>query len=273
MRQLSVKESQDISLEILKVIADICDKNSLRYSLIYGTLLGAIRHNGFIPWDDDVDIMMPRPDYEKLLKYFKVHISDYDHLRVFNREECKEYPYILTRVSDDRYFIDMQNEKPYGMGVFVDIYPYDGLGNEKNSAIKLALKGDHLSSMVYQSTRDHFALETTTSLFRKLIKFPVYLVAKLIGKDFFQDRLEKLAGIIKYDESIFVGPLVWLKGGEEDVFPKEWFDELIDHSYGKYSFKIPAQYDLVLKHIYGDYMKLPPKEDQVGHHFYKVYEK
>ena len=70
-----------------------------------------------------------------------------------------------------------------------------------------------------------------------------------------------------------MGPLVWLKGGEEDVFPKEWFDELIDHSYGKYSFKIPVQYDLVLKHIYGDYMKLPPKEDQVGHHFYKVYEK
>ena len=110
MRQLSVKESQDISLEILKVIADICDKNSLRYSLIYGTLLGAIRHNGFIPWDDDVDIMMPRPDYEKLLKYLKMHISDYDYLRVFNREECKEYPYILTRVSDDRYFIEINCE-------------------------------------------------------------------------------------------------------------------------------------------------------------------
>ena len=86
-----------------------------------------MRHHGYIPWDDDVDIMMPRPDYDKLLIYLKGHICEYPNLKVFNREEYPEYPYMITRISDDRYVIEMANEKPFGMGVFIDIYPYDGL--------------------------------------------------------------------------------------------------------------------------------------------------
>ena len=66
---LKIKEIQVVSLEILKTITDICEAQNLRYFLIYGTLIGAVRHKGYIPWDDDVDIMMPRPDYDKLLAY------------------------------------------------------------------------------------------------------------------------------------------------------------------------------------------------------------
>lgn len=128
MRELTIKETQAVSLEILYTITQICEKQGLRYSLIYGTLIGAIRHQDYIPWDDDVDIMMPRPDYEKLLKYLEKHIKDYTYLRVFNCDKCKKYPYMITRISDDRYIIKMENEKPYGMGIFIDIYPYDGLG-------------------------------------------------------------------------------------------------------------------------------------------------
>ena len=271
--QLTIQEMQKISLEILHTIASICEKQDLRYALIYGTLIGAVRHHGYIPWDDDVDIMMPRPDYDKLLAYLKIHIKDYPHLQVFNREECPEYPYMITRISDDRYIIKMSNEKPYGMGVFIDIYPYDGLGKTKKEAVKYGLKGDHLSSLCYQATREHFAIETTTSFIKKIAKFPVYLYAKMRGKEHFQDKLAKLERVKDYDNSEYVGCVTWLSWGEKDIFLREWFDETIMMPFEKYEFRVPKNYDAVLRHEYGDYMKLPPEKDRIGHHFYKAYKR
>ena len=268
-----MQQTQAISLEILHTVAGICEAQNLRYALIYGTLIGAVRHHGFIPWDDDVDIMMPRPDYDKLLEYLDRHIQDYPNLKVFNPEVCADYPYMITRISDDRYVIEMENEKPYGMGVFIDIYPYDGLGTNKEDAVRFGMKGDRLSSLCYQATRDHFAMETTTSTLRKLLKFPFYLFAKLCGKQMFQKRLAKLARVYDYENSKYIGCVIWLSWGEKDIFPKEWFDETIMMPFDKYEFRVPKHYDQVLRHEYGDYMQLPPEEERIGHHFYKAYKK
>ncbi len=273
MRQLSIRETQEISLEILKQIADICEKEGFRYYLAYGTLIGAIRHKGYIPWDDDVDIMMPRDDYERFLAYFKTHESEFLHLKLFNRDTCKEYPYMISRVSDDRYVIDMDNEKDYGMGIFVDIYPYDGLGNTQEEALKFGLKGDRLSSFCYQATRQKYAVETTKGTLKKILKFPVFLFAKIMGKNYFQKKLAKAAGLKSYDGSEYVGCYVWLSGGMKDIFKRELFDEYEMAPYEKYEFRIPKRYDEVLTHIYGDYMELPPENERIGHHYYKVYEK
>lgn len=272
-KPFTIQQTQAISLEILHTIADICEKQNFRYFLIYGTLIGAIRHHGYIPWDDDVDIMMPRPDYDKLLKYLYAHVKDLGYLRIFNHDINKGYPYMITRISDDRYYIVMDNEKPYGMGVFIDIYPFDGLGNTKEEALKFGMKGDRLSSICYQATRDHFAIETTTSPLRKAIKLPFFLFSKAIGKDRLQDKLESLARVKDYDKSTFVGDIVWLSGGWKDIFLRAWFDEYIMVPFEKYQFRAPKEYDQVLRHIYGDYMQLPPEKDRVGHHNYKVYGK
>ena len=98
-----------------------------------------------MPWDDDVDIMMPRPDYDQLLNYLYQNINKFPNLKVFNHDVNQKYPYMITRISDDRYRIVMANEKPYGMGVFIDIYPFDGLGNTEEEALKYLLSGNKRS--------------------------------------------------------------------------------------------------------------------------------
>lgn len=271
-QELTTRQMQMVSLEILKKVADWCQELNLRYCLAYGTLIGAIRHKGFIPWDDDVDIMMPRPDYDKLLAFLAEHPERLGNLKVFNPQTCPQYPYMITRISDVRYHIVAENEEPYGLGVFIDIYPYDGLGNTMEEALRYGLKGDRLSSLCYQATRRRYAVETTTSTVRKLLKLPAFLVAKLCGKNIFQKKLESLARQKDYDRSEYVGCVVWLSGGKRDIFSRSWFDSYVEVPFEKYVFRVPEAYDKVLRHFYGDYMQLPPENERIGHHYYKTFE-
>ena len=132
MQQISLKieEIQEVSLRILKRITSVCEEHGFRYTLAFGTLIGAIRHKGFIPWDDDVDILMPRPDYERFILYLTNHpIED---LKVFNWKCVKNYPLGITRICDMRYRVLENNFIDFDHGIFVDVYPVDGLANSYN---------------------------------------------------------------------------------------------------------------------------------------------
>lgn len=273
MKELTIKEIQEVSLEILHTVAQICEKYHFRYTLVYGTLIGAVRHKGYIPWDDDVDIMMPRPDYDKFLDYFKKNNEKYPNLKLFNHKEVKSYPYMISRICDDRYTIKTNNEKPCGMGIFIDIYPYDGLGMTKKESVSFGLKGDHLSSLCFLASRLHFEPHDNKKWFEKILLFFAYVYAKTLGKDYFQRKLEKMANVKSYDESNYIGCVTWLSWGEKDIFKREWFDETIMTKFEKYQFRIPKEYDKILRHEYGDYMKLPSEEDRVGHHYFRAYKK
>lgn len=273
-KELSIKEIQAVSLEILKQIADLCDELNLRYYLCWGTLLGAIRHHGFIPWDDDVDIMMPRQDYDMLLEYLYHH--KLPNLTLFSRKTNPQYPYMISRISDDRYIIEAENEKAIGMGVFIDIYPLDGMGNSLEEAVHYGKRTDRLSSLCFQASRKHFAIENTKTFARIALKLPVFIVAKIIGKDYFMDKIEKYTGKYSYEDSEWVGDVVWLNGGPrgyDEIIKKEWINEFVMMPFEKYEFKVPKMYHEALTHTYGDYMQLPPENERVGHHFYKAYRK
>ena len=106
-----------------------------------------------------------------------------------------------------------------------------------------------------------------------IMKYPFFIFSKLIGKDKIQDRLERLARKKQYDDSKYVGCVVWLSGGMKDIFEKKWFDNHIMVPFENYNFRVPKNYDAVLRHVYGDYMLLPREKDRIGHHDYSAYKK
>lgn len=267
--KINIKTSQKVALEILKVVTETCEKLDLNYFLMYGTLIGAVRHEGFIPWDDDVDIMMPRKDYTMLMNYFLNNPSSLHGLEIFKPSNNKKYPYMITRISNPNYKIKRDNEKPYGMGLFIDIYPFDGLGNKYCRALQLQAKGDGLSSLYYLSTRNRFMKDHTKGVLKNILKYPAYLTSKWIGREKLQNLLLKLANNDFY-QSKYVCCATWTAGGKKDLFKRKWFDNYVYLPFEDQKFRVPKYYDEVLKHIYGDYMKLPPKNKQISHHYYTL---
>lgn len=188
MQLISMREVQKGSLEILKKINEVCNQLGLKYCLAYGTLIGAIRHKGFIPWDDDIDIMMPRKDYDILVHYFIEHKKELSPFEIINPQVNERCPYTISRISDSRYQLDVDNEEYYGIGLFVDVYPLDGVGNTIEEYSKLKNISSRFASMCFLSTRQSVKRENTKSTLKYIIKFPAFIVAKLIGKKFFMKK-------------------------------------------------------------------------------------
>jgi lipopolysaccharide cholinephosphotransferase len=274
MRKLTINEIQNVSVGILKKIDEICNKLNLKYGLAYGTLIGAVRHKGFIPWDDDVDIMMPRRDYELLIDYFEKNKKKLMPYELFNYRTNEKYPYMICRISDSRYELDVENEDKFGLGVFVDIYPLDGAGNTVSEYTKLKNQTSMYVSMCFLSTRKRVKRENTKSFIKYILKYPAFFAAKMIGKDFFMKKLEVMARKYDYNTSTYVGCIVWASDdGVKGIIKKEWFENFIDIEFAGYRFKAPKEYDKILSRCYGNYMELPPKKDRIAHHYYDAYKK
>jgi lipopolysaccharide cholinephosphotransferase len=271
MKELSIEEIQRGSLEIMKKIDEICNQLNLNYFLIYGTLIGAIRHKGFIPWDDDLDIMMPRPDYDKLIEYFIKNEKELYPLKLFSNKNNNRYPYMISRISDVRYHLVVENEDDYGIGLFVDIYPIDGVGNNAKENKKVKIKAKYLVSLCYLSTRQKCVKDNTKTKLRLMLKFPAFLYAKARGKKYFENKLNDIVAKHPYKSCTYVGCTTWCPDMEKEVFPKELLEKTIVVPFEQYHFRIPENYDKILRQVYGDYMELPPEKDRIGHHHYKAY--
>ncbi len=272
--RLTLAEIQQGSYQILKKISDICKENGWKWFLAYGTLIGAIRHQGIIPWDDDIDIMMPRPDYEELKRYFIQNKASLYPLKLFNKETVKKYPHLISRISDQRYYLEFENEIDYGIGLFVDVYPLDGVGNDLNSAVKLTRKTKKLASLCFLTSRKRFATDNTESKLKMLVKLPAFFWARMLGNQHYIDKLNNLAQTNSYDESKYVACAAWpagkKNGRERDVFEKSLFETMMIR-FEDGEFPVPVGYDMILSITYGDYMKPPSEEGKKTHHTYYAY--
>ena len=266
MKELNIKEIQQESLKILIFVDKLCNKLNLNYCIMFGTLIGAIRHNGFIPWDDDIDIVMPRKDYLILQNYFMEHKEELKPLEFFSKDTREKYPYMIGRVCNTNFIMKSEIEEDYGMGTFIDIYPMDGAGNGKNTFYYR--KSKLLSSMYYMKSRTRFI--PSEKWYLNIPKRIIFSFVKLFSFEYLRKELESLVYKFDYDKSIYVAHMDCCTDG---IFLKKDFDETIYHDFEGYQVRIPKNYDSILRNLYGNYMELPPEEKRIGHHFYKIYKK
>lgn len=276
MRELSFREAQLAALDVLNCVVKICKNININYYLAYGTLIGAVRHKGFIPWDDDLDIIMMRPDYDKFIDYFKNNTANLGQLKLFERSIDDNYPHMIARVSDSRYYLQFENEIDYGLGAFIDVYPFDGVGNNYSEAVKLIKKAKRSASLCFLTSRKKFGVDNTNSKIKMLIKFPAYLWAKFIGRDHYMNKLDKLSQSYAFAESKYVACVEWpdgiTKDKDKDIFDKSIF-EPIEMEFEGRMYTAPKGYDEFLTRIYGNYMMPPDEAGKKTHHTFKAYRK
>lgn len=275
MKELSNYDTQKNALEILKYVTGICEQLSLKYVLAWGTLIGAVRHQGFIPWDDDIDIAMPREDYDVLIKFFmdnKDAISDYSLYSIYNRED---YYYLVTRVASTSTLIVPNNKTNMNQanhGVFIDVYPIDCCGQDYSEAMSFFKKQMRLEFLRSEAIRGRFK-KTETSIIKTMAKIPVYFYAKMRGYKYFQNKQQK--NVMKCGNGSNSYFCCWCGTGgmnaEKLIFSDNFFSERVKTLFEDSVFFIPKSYDRILRQVYGDYMALPPVEERTGHHEYKAY--
>ena len=262
----SLEQVKSIELEILQAVHDFCDEYGMRYVLAYGTLIGAIRHNGFIPWDDDIDIWMPRNDYDRFEKEFP-EWGKKRHLYIAGPNSTEYYlPRHMLKVCDDRTVLIEDKYKDYKTtGVFIDIFPLDNVPENK---LKRSLWSKYVRTYKYRSLAKN--INTQSEVFKRFSLpkriFTVFASHGDIKK--VVSRFIKLSGAYKdikthYATVFYVQ--IPLSYEWNDIFPAHL------HTFEKYSFYIPKEYDKILKMIYGDYMKLPPEELRIPMHTANVY--
>lgn len=261
MKELSLEERKKIGLDILLDFDAVCKKNGIAYYLAYGTLLGAVRHKGFIPWDDDIDVWVNIHDYEKLLDILKQE-SKY---QVESNLESKRWVNWFSKLMDPATLVMDAELSPYErLGIAVDIFPIFECKKNKRWTKKLRL----CQTMIFRIHEyiDHHAKVTGVKDFIKKI---LVVINVLVGRDinFWRERIKRMQ-IEDKGTGLIGAPL---SGHDKDIHDRGCFSSQTLLEFEHYMFPAPVGYKNVLANIFGDYMQLPPPEQRHSNHAEKAF--
>ena len=270
--ELNIEQIHKATLGIVEKLIEICDKINVNYYVAYGSLIGVVRHKGFIPWDDDFDVVMLRDDYEKFCDYCIKNENKLKPFKLLSRKCEKKYPYNIARLNNMNYKAVYDNVQGYESGIFIDIYPLDGAGSDVDKVLKkVEKKKSNLFRITLWSIDDHYTKSTYNKWYRSIIKYFVRGYSKVRGAKHFLDKMENFKNLYDINNSRYIAEMTLDSG--LTLYEKSWFDKYIYMDFENLKVKVPIGYDDFLRCHYGDYMKFPPKEEQVPHHEYKVYQR
>ena len=260
-RKLDESEIKEIELGVMDYIHNLCQKENINYSLAYGTLLGAVRHKGFIPWDDDVDIALKREEYDKL---YQAILQDDDAIyKVISFENDARYPYPFYRVYDARTVYDNNYiENDIELGICVDVFPFDYYKDVNKEMVKL---DTYRRLSVYTL----YGVHNKNAQLKNILRYAMVLVFRLTRVKIWNKKMNDLA--MQAKEGEYIDYLMENKT-RSTKFDKSLLDNVIDSSFEDRVYKIPESYTQILTAIYGDdFMEIPPVEKQVQHDDFEAY--
>ena len=266
MKRMTLQEIQQVNLEIMKDIHAFCVRNDIHYSLAYGTLIGAIRHKGFIPWDDDIDIMMPRPDFERFSREYKSE-NGFWLSSVYGDDTYVNY----TRVYDDRTLVICPAKAgKKETGVWIDIYPIDGISDnaEESREQFQRLRGYTKLVMKWRMNLRALTMKSIRMKLRAIIRLPQLRLTHKGGFPYWHQQICNICKEHPFGSTKRCSSLVCMEANrdnKQEIFPTEDFSDYILLPFEDQQFYVASGYDNILTVIFGDYMKIPPKEKQVSH--------
>lgn len=261
MKEMTLREIQLFELDILKDVHEFCVANNIRYSLAYGTLIGAIRHKGFIPWDDDIDIVMPRPDYDRFCRSYKSK-AGYEIFAPALNNSYLGYARVCDFKKSQVLSIPWCTKSP--TGIWIDIFPMDGLTAEENLR-KVYKRLRHLEK---QRMRIRLQIEAFSKPIPLYQKFLIMMRNALHGSTDIKkitDKYEKIITADDYEKSSHCGNRSILMDFPRDKHPRSVFEHYETKEFEGLQLMVISEYDACLRAIYGDYMTPPPEEERVQH--------
>ncbi|MBR3299595.1 MAG: LicD family protein [Clostridia bacterium] len=270
-----IRALQLVELDIMRKVLDICDRHDLKYFMLGGTLLGAIRHKGFIPWDDDMDIGMPRPDYEKFIRIAAEELKAPYQLHAIQNEKLKlDYYYYYARVENTDVMLERQGTLKYNMiPAWVDIFPLDGAPSKPLEMRKWFTDIEKRSKWFLRAQASYYARSMERrdpkSIKAKIMRIVVSMkLDRLISTKHTWKKLDEVVRRYNYDECAYLANCLgyW---AEREYFHKMIYGEGKMYQFEDLQLRGPEDYDFVLKQMYMDYMTPPPETDR-DHHFIKI---
>ena len=260
-----IREIQQMELGIMEYIHEVCQKIGVKYFLAYGSLIGAVRHKGFIPWDDDMDICMLREDYEKLQDYLIANPDE--RYEVMSYKNNLNYVYPFMKVQDNQtYLLEEDVRIDSNMGIYVDIFPVDGYEDDSVFKDKMTrlIKKRQLSCYTFKG------ITNTKSLLNSLIRYISVIIFYFTNTNKYIRGIDDLAQSRKVDDYELVDYLIY-KDMNKPVWKREWLKQTITGVFEGKEFMIPKNYHEILTSDYGDYTQLPPVELRFSHHDFQLW--